>query len=251
LFHIAKLKENFLCNILVLLSTEQILPGIYIMKLYIHFLGLFIAFVLSSYISNNTIPFSTGENSFVMLSEDNNSVSIKIDVKASDFKTSFYNKGTYNYLKEKKNVELRVFGKGTEYVKMPYAGINIDFNKFDSTGTYIMDSTTVLTIFFKKHGNSNGLSDRIYVLDGKGEVVLSRYGKVGEVIEGTFTGTFNRMDYDATMGIYIDKDEMVTIKDGKFSVVRYPDFHWNEIKSSGAEPTNFKGNNNHKEDKKH
>ena len=47
---------------------------------------------------------------------------------------------------------------------------------------------------------------------------ITRYDDVGGVIEGTFSGTFlTRTDNE------IFTDKVVTISDGKFSVLRYPD----------------------------
>lgn len=47
---------------------------------------------------------------------------------------------------------------------------------------------------------------------------VTRYDDVGGVIEGTFSGTFLMRDEGETFG-----DKKVTITDGKFSVLRYPD----------------------------
>jgi hypothetical protein len=46
---------------------------------------------------------------------------------------------------------------------------------------------------------------------------ITKYEAVGGAIEGTFSGTFLVQDDDGFTG------ETVTVSDGKFSLLRYPD----------------------------
>ena len=53
------------------------------------------------------------------------------------------------------------------------------------------------------------------------------------------------------MGVLVEMESVLeTVKDGKFSVVRFPDYHWDAPVSTGKEPEDFKKSKNKQEKEK-
>ena len=180
------------------------------------------------------------ENSWIIDGDNYTAKKCSLDIKINDFKSNYYAKGSRNTTEVGKNVSINVSGKNDIDFANGFCGLKITFLNFDSVGTYNLADTAIsLSIFFKKE-TTHEEYDKLYVVDGAGELKITKFDKVGGLIEGTFSGDFSRLDFDSKSGIYTDKDITLKISDGRFSVVRYPDYNWAAPKSTGAEPEEFK-----------
>ncbi len=182
---------------------------------------------------------SSSENSFLIEGDGFLNKLIKLDIKAHEFENNFYAKGIYTYQQEYQNMTVRISGGNNVSSTAPITGIHIDFNSFTKPGIYTTDSSISFSIFFKKDIPTKEY-ESYYMLDSDGIVNIKTYEPIGGLIEGSFSGTFSKMIYNTKLGIYEDTDIQVKITNGKFSVIHYPDYHWDAPQSVGAEPEGFK-----------
>ena len=180
-----------------------------------------------------------GENKFVINGDGFKNQLVQLEINATEFKSNYYSRGVYNYNQDNQNVVLEVSGGNKVLPNAPITGLQIDFNKFNGTGKYTLDSAVSFSIFFKKDIPTNEYENH-YVIDSDCEINIKAYGPVGGIIEGTFSGIFTKMVYNKVTGEFIDTDITVEIKDGKFSAIHSPDYHWDAPISTGKEPEAFK-----------
>ena len=180
-----------------------------------------------------------GENSFRINGDVFKNQFVLVDIKSHEFHYNYYARGIYNYKEEYENMSVQVSGTQKVLATSPVVRIEMDFNQLKGPGIYTLDSAISFSIYFKQ--NVPGTNhDYHYLLDSDGEINIQVYENIGGLIEGTFAGAFTKIVFNKATGTYTESDTMVTITDGKFSVRRYPDFHWNVAKSTGKEPEDFK-----------
>jgi len=179
------------------------------------------------------------ENSFKIDGDGFKNQLIMIDIHAHEFVSNYYGRGTYNYFQESQNMSVKISGGNKVVTASPITGLHIDFNRFNGKGIYTLDSSISFSLFFKKDVPSNGY-DNQYMLDSDGQINIETYEPIGGLIEGTFSGKFNKVLFNKETGAYVDTDIIVTVTEGKFSVIHSPDYHWDAPQSTGNEPAGFK-----------
>lgn len=180
-----------------------------------------------------------GENCFKINGDGFKDQFINIEVRADQFMNNYYGRGIYNYFEDNQNMAVKISGANKTSTSSPITGVFIDFNRFSGQGIYTIDSAISISVFFKKDSPANGF-DNQYVLDNEGEINIKKYEPIGGLIEGTYSGKFSKMIFNKETGAYIDSGIMVNITEGKFSVIHYPDYHWDALVSTGTEPEGFK-----------
>lgn len=196
-----------------------------------------LSFLLTSFI-NEPGP-TIRENSFKINGDGFNNQLIQIEIRADEFVSNYYGRGIYNYFEESQNLSVKISGGNKISQTSPITGLHIDFNKFNGTGIYTLDSSISFSLFFKKDIPTNGY-DNQYMLDSDGEINIKTYESIGGLIEGTFSGKFNKVVFNKKTGMFVDSDIIVTVTEGKFSVIHGPDYHWDAVQSTGNEPAGFK-----------
>jgi hypothetical protein len=200
------------------------------------FLSITLLLLLTSFV-NGPGP-TIRENSFKINGDGFKDQFIQIEIRANEFMSNYYGRGIYNYFQEAQNMSVKISGGNKVSQTSPITGLHIDFNKFRGTGIYTLDSSISFSLFFKKDIPTSGY-DNQYMLDSDGEINIKTYEPVGGLIEGTFSGKFNKVIFDKQTGAFVDSDILVTITEGKFSVIHCPDYHWDTPQSTGKEPAGF------------
>ncbi len=178
------------------------------------------------------------ENSFIINGDGFQHQLVKLEIKATEFVSNYYGRGTYNYFQEIQNMSVKISGGNNLSSSSPITGIQMDFNNFNGIGVYTIDSAVSISLFFKKDTPSNGY-DNQYMLDSDGIITIKTYEPIGGLIEGTFSGKFTKVLFDKTTETYTDSDILVTITEGKFSVIHNPDYHWDAPVSTGHSPEGY------------
>lgn len=179
-----------------------------------------------------------GENKFIVDGDGFEKANILLDIKSNDFKSNYFARTTYNYEEGYENVSIKICGAHLQRPETPYCGITIYFNKFNNVGKYNIDENTIMSIYMKTAIEKETYTT-LYIPDENCVVDLIKYEEIGGLAEGTFSGTFAKMTWDPNAKIYVDADEIVTITNGYFSTVRYPDYHYNQPETLGSKPDNF------------
>lgn len=195
------------------------------------------AFLMVSWISGPGPTIS--ENSFLIDGDGFNHQKIVLGITSSDFESNYYARGSYNYNQDYENMTIRVSGANQTSAITPITGVDIDFNSFTKPGIYTSDSAVSVSVFFKKDIPSSEYEQH-YTLDSDGIIHVKSYNPAGGLIEGTFSGTFVKVRFNKETNSFEETGATVKITNGRFSVVRNPDYHWDAPQSVGAEPEDFK-----------
>jgi len=193
--------------------------------------------VLVSAWTNGPGP-AISENSFQIQGDGFSNQLIKLGISSNQFEYNYYAKSSYNYFEDYENMTIKISGSNSVSKEYPITGISMDFDQLTKPGKYTMDSAISVSLFFKKNIPTKEIGLH-YLLVGDGEVTITKYEPIGGLIEGTFFGTFVKMNYNKITEQSEASNQEVNIQNGKFSVIHYPDYHWDAAPGDGVEPIGF------------